>query len=364
MLGQFVEAMQTVSASSLRCTVADTPWKTVLASAADKGAAGLPGLFRQAMSEISRDITTLTSQPDALFIPCPNKLNQTGDGRNQLMINPVATDNKHLSRYQAIGQLIGVAIRSKCCLDIDLVPTFWKQLLREPLSSDDLATFDFSAWSSLQFRDPVSNREFDEDEFEAAFGEIRYTTVLSDGRTTVELRPGGAQQRVEYKERYQYVRDVVKARLFESRLQMHYVKLGLYSIVPREALSLLTWQELELRVCGEPTLDVQVLKRVTRYSPSSYTESAEIVQWFWKVLEDFSAEERAKFLQFAWARTRLPADLSRDRMLLNINENAEQEALPSAETCFFNVTLPRYDSIEQLRAKLTLAINECLNLSS
>lgn len=120
-----------------------------------------------------------------------------------------------------------------------------------------------------------------------------------------------------------------------------------------QCLHLLTWRELELRVCGRPTVDLSVLEKHTVYS-GGYTRASPIIENFWTVLRDFTPAELASFLQFAWARSRLPADEAGQgsyRMQLNIldasasakNSQSAQLAadrndmlLPTSETCFFN----------------------------
>lgn len=88
------------------------------------------------------------------FLPCPNNRQQTGDDRNNLIVNPGFNKPHHLMQCRIFGQLCGIAIRSKCCLDIDLAEATWKALLGEELVPNDLKSFDFTAWQSLQFTDP------------------------------------------------------------------------------------------------------------------------------------------------------------------------------------------------------------------
>jgi len=40
---------------------------------------------------------------------------------------------------------------------------------------------------------------------------------------------------------------------------------GLYEVLPEHLLTLLTWEELEDRVCGRKDFDVELLKRNTTY---------------------------------------------------------------------------------------------------
>ncbi len=57
------------------------------------------------------------------------------------------------------------------------------------------------------------------------------------------------------------------------------------------------------QVCGDPSIDLVLLKSVTKYSPGL---SSDLIRWFWEVLEEFSPAQRALFVRFAWGRTRLP----------------------------------------------------------
>lgn len=199
------------------------------------------------------------------------------------------------------------------------------------------------------------------------YSELTYTTTLSDGATVVELVPNGASHHVQFCDRWKYAELVYKARFQECMLQMNAIRRGLLCIIPEQALSLLTWHELQLRVCGEPTLNVQYLKRRTVYAPKKYDEDSEVVQNFWKAVESFSAEDRARFLQFAWARSRLPPEGDSDntwRLKVNILEGASDDDLPTAETCFFNVNVPKYSSYDIMRQKIHLAVTYCSSITS
>lgn len=177
-------------------------------------------------------------------------------------------------------------------------------------------------------------------------------------------------------------------------VQMQAVKRGLFSIIPRQALSLLTWQDLRAKACGEPTVGtscptfpqpfcvsvikfsflfscfvsvISFLRKRTVYAPKKYTEDSALVRNFWRTLESFSDEDRGKFLQFAWARSRLPPESESDstwRMKVNFLEASSQHDLPTAETCFFNVNVPAYDSYETMREKLLMAVTHCSSITS
>ena len=124
---------------------------------------------------------------------------------------------------------------------------------------------------------------------------------------------------------------------------------------------------MKLRVCGEPTLNIAQLKKRTVYAPKKFTEQSPVVQNFWKALESFNPEKRAQFLQFSWARSRLPPENEADatwRLKLNVLESAEQDDLPTAETCFFNVNIPHYATYELMVQKLQIAVTHCSSITS
>jgi len=388
----------------MRAELGAVTFKIILAGVLDAGAAGLPGPFRQALAEISADLSTesdVAAEAGAsvggaggsgssgggdalppLLIPSPNSRSQTGDDRNKLVLNPgllLSGGEIALMQARVLGQLLGIAIRSKCCLNLDLSSVIWKRLLGVPLVASDLASFDYTAWKSLSFVDPASELEFTAEEFDEYLGDLTWTTVLSDGKTSVELRENGAHTRVTYAQRHEYAAQAIAARLSESALLVSCIRDGLLSVLPRQCLRLLSWRELELRVCGRPTVDLAVLEAHTVYS-GGYTRASQPIQWFWSILRDFSAQELASFLQFCWARSRLPADEAASghgsyRMQVNIldaaprgspaaqqrqdNPNAPDPndmLLPTSETCFFNVNIPKYSNLETMRAKIKMAL--------
>jgi len=75
-------------------------------------------------------------------------------------------------------------------------------------------------------------------------------------------------------------------------------------------------------------------------------------------------------LQFVWARSRLPvresdfeASFKIQKDVVNTDERAD-EALPSASTCFFSLTLPEYSQREILKEKLLFAITNVTTMET
>ena len=61
---------------------------------------------------------------------------------------------------------------------------------------------------------------------------------------------------------------------------------GLNSIIPSPINSVIDWYELEMLLCGQPTIDVSIMKSCTHYD--GYSGNSQVVLWLWEVLETFS----------------------------------------------------------------------------
>ena len=86
---------------------------------------------------------------------------------------------------------------------------------------------------------------------------------------------------------------------------------------------------------------------------------SETLEWFWVTIDGFTREERTKLLQFITGSGVLPAggfgDLS---PRLNISPKRGTAGLPTSHTCFNQLCLPVYTSMEQLHDALVIAISE------
>jgi HECT-domain (ubiquitin-transferase) len=138
---------------------------------------------------------------------------------------------------------------------------------------------------------------------------------------------------------------------------------GLSNVLPVEVLPLLSGEELRELMCGNPQVDVDLLKQVVEYEGYSATDA--VIGYFWQTLTEMTTEERKQFLQFVWARNRLPTRESDFDAPFKIQKDTKSAAaLPSASTCFFTLTLPEYSSPEALREKLLFAIRNVTTMET
>ncbi|KAF4038677.1 HECT domain-containing protein [Phytophthora infestans] len=312
------------------------------------------GVYREGATSMVDD---LFSPYFSLFVLCPNGQHDTGNNRGMYLPNPKCTSPVAMQMFAFVGQLLGISLRTHGDFPFMLPSLVWKQLLGQTLTRADLEDTDAMF---IQMLDGIANCENDgistEDEFATAFAglELRFTASSCTGEE-IELVLGGRQLTVEFHNRLEYCRLAERARLDECSAQVTAMARGFATLFPRRVLTLLTWQELEILACGSPKIDLDLWKRHTRYD--GYAEDDLTVQLFWEALAEFSDEQRADFVRFAWGRSRLPRGKWPQPFKLSKKGGRDAtRSLPVAHTCFFSVELPPYTSLEIMRSMLLATI--------
>ncbi|XP_043941699.1 E3 ubiquitin-protein ligase HECTD3 [Protopterus annectens] len=313
------------------------------------------GGFRDSLADISEELCPSSADspvPLPFFVRTSNQGNDTGEGRDMYVPNPSCKD---FSKYEWIGQLMGAAFRGKEFLVLALPGIVWKQLTGEPVNWKK----DFPAVDSMLVKLLEALEDMDKETFEFKFaGELMYTTVLSD-QQVMDLIPGGSQSPVKYEDRKEFIQLAKKARLDESKKQIAAMQAGLVKVVPQAILDLLTWQELEKKVCGDPEITVEALKRLTRYEDLEQSDSR--LQYLWEALTNFTNEDRSRFLRFVSGRSRLPAPI----FVCPDKSGVEcTDALPESSTCSSTLFLPNYPSAKICEEKLRYAAYNCVAIDT
>lgn len=311
------------------------------------------GGFRDSLADMSEELCP-SSAECPMPLPFFSRTSNQGslEARDYYVPNPSCNE---FHKYDWIGQLMGAALRGKDFLVLALPGLVWKQLTGEAVSwSKDFPAVDSVLVSLL---DAMEN--LDQETYEFRFGEeLVYTTLLSDSQM-VELIPGGSNVAVRYEDRSEFIRLVQKARLEESRKQIAAMQAGLLKVVPQAVLDLLTWQEVEKKVCGDPEITVEALKRLTRYEDLEQSDVR--VQYLWEALTSFTNEDRSRFLRFVTGRSRLPAPI----YVFPDKQGAETtDALPQSSTCSSTLYLPNYPSAKVCEEKLRYAAYNCVAIDT
>ncbi|GLD91654.1 hypothetical protein PINS_up000187 [Pythium insidiosum] len=254
------------------------------------------GLYRECLAQISSE---LQSKALPLLKPCPNAVLQVGENREQFVPNVHLHDEdaRLVPMAEFFGKLVGIAIRTKTPLDLNLPRVVWKAIVRQPVRRRDVEAIHHGCFQVVDTIRNIDRHGINESMFDeivdASF------TVLSSARQQVELVPGGRNIRVAWEDKDAYARAVETYRLSEFRGVCDDIRRGIATILPIATLALFTASEFATLVCGKPTVDVDLLRRRTIYGDGCQASDPHIA-FFWDVLSDFTDEQKSSFLRFVW----------------------------------------------------------------
>ncbi|KAK6070254.1 E3 ubiquitin-protein ligase hulA [Seiridium cupressi] len=277
-----------------------------------------------------------------------------------LQINPHSGINpEHLNYFKFIGRVVGLAIFHRRFLDAFFIGALYKMILGKAVSLPDMEGVDSDFHRSLQWM-------LDND---ISGGILEQTFSTEDERfgvmTVEDLKPGGRDIEVTNENKKEYVELMVKWRI-EKRIaeQFQAFKDGFHELIPQDLINVFDERELELLIGGIAEIDVDDWKKHTDYR--GYTESDEVIQFFWQTIRSWDGEQKSRLLQFATGTSRIPVNGFKDLQgsdgprRFTIEKAGEVGNLPKAHTCFNRLDLPPYKSLEALQQKLTIAVEETM----
>jgi hypothetical protein len=152
-----------------------------------------------------------------------------------------------------------------------------------------------------------------------------------------------------------------------TRPQLTELLLGFFNVIPEPALTVFDANELELCLCGLPSIDIEDWQRNTNYKGLFEFKGKihQVVKWFWEVIEhEFDQEMRACLLQFSTGTSGVPLrgfaylqgmDNSIKKFTIQ-GVDTQMFLFPRSHTCFNRIDLPNYESKEDLYDKLKIAV--------
>ncbi|XP_028826932.1 E3 ubiquitin-protein ligase NEDD4-like isoform X4 [Denticeps clupeoides] len=273
-----------------------------------------------------------------------------------LQINPNSglCNEDHLSYFKFIGRVAGMAVYHGKLLDGFFIRPFYKMMLGKQITLKDMESVDSEYYNSLKWileNDPMElDLRFciDEDNFGQTY--------------QVDLKPSGSDMVVTNDNKREYIELVIQWR-FVNRVQkqMNAFLEGFTELIQVDLIKIFDENELELLMCGLGDVDVNDWRQHTVYK-NGYCPNHPVIQWFWKAVLLMDAEKRIRLLQFVTGTSRVPmngfAELygSNGPQLFTIEQWGTPDKLPRAHTCFNRLDLPTYDSFEDLREKLLMAV--------
>ncbi|XP_071989679.1 E3 ubiquitin-protein ligase NEDD4-like isoform X14 [Engystomops pustulosus] len=273
-----------------------------------------------------------------------------------LQINPNSglCNEDHLSYFTFIGRIAGLAVFHGKLLDGFFIRPFYKMMLGKQITLKDMESVDSEYYNSLKWILENDPTELD----------LRFCIDEENfGQTyQVDLKPNGSEMVVTNDNKREYIDLVIQWR-FVNRVQkqMNAFLEGFTELIPIDLIKIFDENELELLMCGLGDVDVNDWRQHTLYK-NGYCANHPVIQWYWKAVLLMDAEKRIRLLQFVTGTSRVPmngfAELygSNGPQLFTIEQWGSPDKLPRAHTCFNRLDLPPYDSFEDLREKLLMAV--------
>ncbi|CCD23281.1 NEDD4 family E3 ubiquitin-protein ligase NDAI_0B02460 [Naumovozyma dairenensis CBS 421] len=276
-----------------------------------------------------------------------------------IQINPNSGINpEHLNYFKFIGRVVGLGVFHRRFLDAFFVGALYKMMLRKKVILQDMEGVDADVYNSLNWMlensiDGVLDLTFSADD--ERFGEV----------VTVDLKENGRNIEVTDENKKEYVELFAQWKIVD-RVQEQFRAFmdGFNELIPEDLVTVFDERELELLIGGIAEIDVEDWKKHTDYR--GYQESDDVIKWFWKCISSWDNEQRARLLQFTTGTSRIPVNGFKDLQgsdgprRFTIEKAGEVQQLPKSHTCFNRVDLPPYDDFDNMKQKLTLAVEETI----
>jgi len=293
--------------------------------------------------------------------------------------------------YEFAGRLLAKALVERIPVAAPLSLPLYKQLVGAPLEYDDLECLDPDLCRNLDWllhndgvdaldldfsvatprtcpfggADPDALGDDDDDGEARDVDAVSY--VLDTNLAIRELCERGRDVKVTDRNKRTYVDALWRHHVLEAHKDAtwHLAK-GVYSVLPPDLLAVFDAYELELLLCGSPTIDVADWAKHTEYA-GEYRRRGDrhaVIAWFWKAVAKLDDADRSKLLQFCTGSSRVPCHGFR---ALQRNDGKYQRfciqslprnelRFPRAHTCFNRIDLPLYSSYAELEAGLKVLI--------
>ena len=150
--GQLFRLINRNAAVGFRVGTGQRAWRTVFLG---EGGVDAGGLYRELLFCMCKE---LQSPQLPLFILCPNGREQIGQNRDKWVPRPSSVSPLLLSMFEFLGKLMGLAIRTKSLLSMDLPSIVWKALIGAPIEEADVVAIDRLSFKLIEFMASIGPR--------------------------------------------------------------------------------------------------------------------------------------------------------------------------------------------------------------
>ena len=250
--------------------------------------------------------------------------------------------------FELIGILLGLAIYNSVILDVHFPRALYHRLLSRDMKLEHLKDFQpqmYKSFVQLLECEDASAAGLTFEVTRSSFGEL----------VTEELKEGGAETSVTNDNREEFVDLWIDYMLCKSVAKpFDAFARGFRKVCDSKIFEWFHPDEIELLICGNPTLDFDELRRTATYE--GYSKDHRIVSEFWEIVGSMNSEQQKKLLCFATGSSRAPIKGLGGLKIVIARAGPDSDQLPTSHTCFNHLLLPEYSSKEKLRERLMIAI--------
>ncbi|CAG8467468.1 14682_t:CDS:10 [Acaulospora morrowiae] len=292
-----------------------------------------------------------------------------------------ARQDERLNYYEFIGRILGKALYEGILVDAAFAGFFLSKWLGRTSYLDDLPSLDPELYQGLIIlKNYKGNVESDLS--------LNFTVVDDEfgEQRTIELEEGGSDIPVTNENRIRYIYLMANYRLNKQiERQCKSFFRGLSDLIKPKWLRMFNQvslslkfdplirtlqdasvienslfskqQELQILVGGAYIpINLEDLRRNTVYA--EYKDDDPVIIHFWKVVSEFSEEQKQKLIKFVTSCSRPPLlGFKELNPKFSIRRAGSGTRLPSSSTCVNLLKLPAYPDEDTLREKLSYAIN-------
>lgn len=266
----------------------------------------------------------------------------------------------HLSYFHFVGRIMGIALFHGHYIDGGFTMPFYKMLLNKSISLIDIEAVDPNLFTSLKWMLENSITDIIDTTFSVehdSFGVLKVHELKKNGRN-IPVTEANKKEYVKLYVNYRFMQGIEQQFLALQK--------GFHELIPQNSLKPFDERELELVIGGLGTIDLADWKGHTRLKHCT-AETSQVV-WFWRIVEGYDEEMRARLLQFVTGSSRVPLQgfkalqgstgAAGPRLFTLHLVDVDVKNLPKAHTCFNRLDLPPYPSEEIMCDKLTQAVEE------
>ena len=249
----------------------------------------------------------------------------------------INSDYNNIDMYALIGQILGIALNNRSCVDIKLMSSIWKIMYYYSNANlEDMEEYDFEIYESLKYiqENDVSNMDL---------------TFTDDDDECVQ---------VTNENKKEYIKSIIQEKLIgENENKMIAIRYGFETAVDARDFANLGWDTVRDFINGQEEIDLDDWKDNCLYDP----EDENYVNSFFEIISHWSEENLKKLLKFITGSSVVPVDGFEyfDEIGGKIQfefTNSSTRSYPISHTCYNKIDIPRYDNNHDFEEKLLTAI--------